>query len=82
MRPAGVPEQLWLSDFPVRRPGGNHHTKGKMPWTDRLLHRAHVMHENGDPWNEVARMLYEETGVRMSDGGVADYVDRHYGDRA
>ena len=52
-----------------------------MAWTPALEGLAHRMHENGDTWGEIARILYEQTGVRMTDNGVSDYINRKYGDR-
>lgn len=77
-RPDNVPEHLWISDSLVIRPGGHQRGNSRLPWTPELAARAWAMHENGDPWNEIARMLYEQTGVRLADRAVADYLLRHF----
>jgi hypothetical protein len=79
---AAVPDYIWISDSLVVRPCGNKgNHKHKMAWTPALEGLAHRMHENGDTWGEIARILYEQTGVRMTDNGVSDYINRKYGDR-
>ena len=77
-----VPEYLRVSEAVLSRPCGNKgNHKHKMAWTPALEGLAHRMHENGDTRGEIARILYEQTGVRMTDNGVSDYINRNYGDR-
>ncbi len=79
MKPcADVPDYIWISDSLSSRPGGNQKGNSKMPWTPRLAGLAWRMHENGDSWREISTMLCEETGVKMTDHGVADYLQRWY----
>lgn len=73
-----TPEQLWISDFPVAKAGGNQQAKGRFPWSPTLEARALRMREAGDTWREVALALAEETGVRLTDHGLQDYLMRHY----
>ena len=77
-----VPDYLRVSETYLSRPCGNKGNHNhKMAWTPELEGLAHRMHENGDTWGEIARILYEQTGVRMTDNGVSDYINRKYGDR-
>jgi len=60
-----TPEWQWISSFPAR-PGGKRAVTGKLDLSDDLARRAWAMHEGGDTWPEVAEMVAQETGARMS----------------
>jgi hypothetical protein len=52
-----------------------------MDWTPALEEMAHRMHEEGESWVDIIDKLEDHTGIRMSAGGVADYIMRRYGEK-
>ncbi len=76
-----VPDYIWISDSLSPRPGGNRNPKSKVPWTPQLAGLAWRMHENGDSWREINTMVFEETGVRMTDKGICEYLENWYEDQ-
>lgn len=75
-----TPEQLWISDFPVARPGGNQGAHGKFPWSEAIAQRAIAMREAGDTWREVMFALADITGVRIGEHAIQEYLAYHYGE--
>lgn len=71
-----VPAQLWISDSLVIHSPGNQLGHGKLDWTPVLVDRCEAMRENGDSWGDIAGMLFEQTGVRLSPSSVRDYMLR------
>lgn len=73
---ADVPEHIWISDSFISRPAKSER-RGKVDWTPALLARCQAMHEAGDNYGEIARMIQEQTGTKIARSSVQDYLAKH-----